>query len=83
MFPLPLLGLFITFLFYAYMIAIYRRIVAPAEKVDLKDYNDILVYHQNIWDQNPNFIEPHYMQETKWDDMPSIGSSWLNKNINL
>lgn len=65
------------------MIHIYRRVVIPANKVDLKDYVDIGIYHQNIWDQNPNFLEPQYIQENKWEDLASVGSSSFNKNINL
>lgn len=82
MLPLPVLGLLITFLIYGYMIAQYRRVVVPAENVDLKDYNDILVYHQIIWEKNPLFIEPLYVQEIKWSEK-DIGLSWLNRNINL
>jgi len=83
MMPLPLLGIIVTLIVYSYMKGIYRRVVVPAEKVDLKDYSDILVYHQNIWQQNPNFAEPKYFQETDWNMVKSIGSSWINKNIHL
>jgi len=65
------------------MIAKYRRVVVPADQVDLKDYNDILVHHQIIWDKNPFFNEPQYMQEINWDEKNNIGISWLNKSINL
>jgi hypothetical protein len=83
MLPLPLLGLIVTLCVYGYMISIYRRVVIPAEKVDLKDYSDIQVYHQNIWDQNPNFLEPCYIQDCKWDDFNTVEQSRLNKTINL
>ncbi len=83
MMPIPILGLILTLLVYFYMKGIYRRVSVPAQNVDLKDYSDILVYHQNIWDQNPNFAEPRYIQESDWNNPKSIGSSWLNKNINL
>lgn len=83
MFPLPLLGILITLCIYGYMISLYRRVVVPAEKVELKDFCDIIVYHQNIWDQNPHFAEPRYIQETNWDEIDKVGNSYLNKTVNL
>lgn len=83
MLTVPIIGIFILILIYLYLIQIYRRVVTPASKANLKDYIDIDIYHQNIWDEHPNYIEPNYIQENKWDDLQNIGYSSINRNINL
>lgn len=57
--------------------------VIPAKNIDLKDYRDLQVYHQNIWDQNPNFQEPAYIQECQWDDYSTVSTHPLNKAAHL
>lgn len=83
LFPLPIFGIICTLILYAYLIGIYRKVITPAENIDLKDYRDLQVYHQNIWDQNPNFQEPAYIQNVQWDDYTTVSSHPINKACHL